>query len=173
MGEARHSNLERDMCDTYCIRCIMKRIVESGVAASASGVTSYASGVTTFASSVTAFASGVTAFAGRPTFRQIHFGPNGFRPMLFSSYPGFVQSTFVQDLYSSILFSSNFSPFPFFVIKKQKLQILRISVDTLFRFVARFARVRIEDSSLNRCALNGIQRDFFGGDFFRGDFDVS
>ena len=90
MGEARHSNLERDMCDTYCIRCIMKRIVESGVAASASGVTSYASGVTTFASSVTAFASGVTAFAGRPTFRQIHFGPNGFRPMLFSSYPGFV-----------------------------------------------------------------------------------
>ena len=33
---------------------------------------------------------------------------------------------------------------------------------TLFRFVARSARVRIEDSSFNRFALNGIQRDFFG-----------
>ena len=35
----------------------------------------------------------------------------------------------------------------------------------MFRFVARFARVRIEDSSVNRFALNGIQRDFFGGIF--------
>ena len=39
---------------------------------------------------------------GRPTFRPIRFGPNGFRlttfcPTLFSSNPGFVQSTFVQD----------------------------------------------------------------------------
>ena len=42
---------------------------------------------------------------------------------------------------------------------------LRFSVATLFRFVARFARVRIEDSSFNRFALNGIQRDFFGGIF--------
>ena len=41
---------------------------------------------------------------------------------------------------------------------------------SLFRFIARFARVRIEDPSFNRFALNGIQRDFFGGDFFRGDF---
>ena len=40
----------------------------------------------------------------------------------------------------------------------------------MFRFVARFARVRIEDSSLNRFALNGIQRDFFRRDFFRGNF---
>ena len=32
----------------------------------------------------------------------------------------------------------------------------RFSVATLFRLVARFARVRIEDSSLNRFALNGI-----------------
>jgi len=39
----------------------------------------------------------------------------------------------------------------------------------LFRFVARFARVRIEDSSFNRFALNGIQRDFFGG-IFPGGF---
>jgi len=38
----------------------------------------------------------------------------------------------------------------------------------LFRFVARFARVRIEDSSFNRFALNGILRDFFGGTFFGG-----
>ena len=38
----------------------------------------------------------------------------------------------------------------------------------MFRFVARFARVRIEDSSRNRFALNGIQRDFFGGIFSRG-----
>ena len=30
-----------------------------------------------------------------------------------------------------------------------------------------FPRVRIEDSSLNRFALNGIQRDFFWGDFIR------
>ena len=40
----------------------------------------------------------------------------------------------------------------------------------MFRFVARFARVKIEDSSRNRFALNGIQRDFYRGDFFRGDF---
>ena len=44
------------------------------------------------------------------------------------------------------------------------------SVATLFRFVARFARVRIEDSSFNRFALNGIQSDFFRGDFFLGGF---
>ena len=40
----------------------------------------------------------------------------------------------------------------------------------MFRFVARFARVRIEDSSFNRFALNGIQRDFFGGIFSGGIF---
>ena len=54
---------------------------------------------------------------GRPTFRPIHFGTNGFRPTLFTFNPGFVQSTFIQDLYSFILFLSNFSPFPFFVQK--------------------------------------------------------
>ena len=43
-------------------------------------------------------------------------------------------------------------------------------VATLFRFVARFARVRIEDSGFNRFALNGIQRDFFGGIFSGGIF---
>ena len=42
---------------------------------------------------------------------------------------------------------------------------IRFSVATLFRFVARFARVRIDDSSFNRFALNGIQRYFFGGIF--------
>ena len=40
---------------------------------------------------------------------------------------------------------------------------LRFSVATLFRLVARLARVRIEDASRNRFALNGIQRDFSGG----------
>ena len=49
----------------------------------------------------------------------------------------------------------------------QKKNWLRFSVATLFRFVARFNRVRIEDSSRNRFALNAIQRDFFGGIFFR------
>ena len=34
---------------------------------------------------------------------------------------------------------------------------LRFSVATVFRFVARYARVRIEDSSRNRFVLNGIQ----------------
>ena len=34
---------------------------------------------------------------------------------------------------------------------------LRFSVATLFQFVARFARVRIEDSNRNSFALNGIQ----------------
>ena len=33
----------------------------------------------------------------------------------------------------------------------------------LSRFIAHFAHVRIEDSSRNRFALNGIQRDVFGG----------
>ena len=46
------------------------------------------------------------------------------------------------------------------ILKKMQL---RFSVATLFRFVARFTRVRIEDSSRNRFALNGIQRDFSGG----------
>ena len=36
----------------------------------------------------------------------------------------------------------------------------------MLRLIARFARVRIEDSSRNMFALNGIQRDFFGGIFF-------
>ena len=45
---------------------------------------------------------------------------------------------------------------------------VRCSVATLFRFVARFARGRIEDSSFNRFALNGIQRDFFGAIFSGG-----
>ena len=40
----------------------------------------------------------------------------------------------------------------------------------MFRFVARFARVRIEDSSFNRFALNVIQRDLFGGIFSGGTF---
>ena len=40
----------------------------------------------------------------------------------------------------------------------------------MFRFVARFVCVRIEDSSLNRFALNGIRRDFFGGIFSGGIF---
>ena len=40
----------------------------------------------------------------------------------------------------------------------------------LLRFIARFARDRIEDSSLTKFALNGIQRDFFGGIFFPGGF---
>ena len=40
--------------------------------------------------------------------------------------------------------------------------LICFSVATLFRFVARFARVRIEESSRNRFALNGIQRDFSG-----------
>ena len=42
---------------------------------------------------------------------------------------------------------------------------LGFSVATLFRFVARFAPVRIEDCSRNRFALNGIQREFFRGIF--------
>ena len=46
---------------------------------------------------------------------------------------------------------------------EKKNSWLRFSVAALFRFVARFARIRIEDSSLNTFALNGIQRDFFGG----------
>ena len=41
-------------------------------------------------------------------------------------------------------------------------------VATLFRLVACFARVRIEDYSRNRFTLNGIQRDVFGGIFSRG-----
>ena len=57
---------------------------------------------------------------------------------------------------------------------RKKKNYLHFSVATLFRFVARFARVRIEDFSLNRFVLNGIQRDFFGrifsGGFFWGDF---
>ena len=40
------------------------------------------------------------------------------------------------------------------------------SVATLFRFVARFARVRIEDSNRNRFALNSIQKYFFGRIFY-------
>ena len=44
------------------------------------------------------------------------------------------------------------------------------SLTKLFRFAACFARVRIEDSSRNRFALNCIQRDFFRGDFFLGGF---
>ena len=38
-----------------------------------------------------------------------------------------------------------------------KKNVASFIVATLFRFVARFARVRIEDSSRNRFALNGIQ----------------
>ena len=40
---------------------------------------------------------------------------------------------------------------------KKIKNLLRFSVATLFRFVARFARDRIEDPSFNRFALNGIQ----------------
>ena len=39
---------------------------------------------------------------------------------------------------------------------KKNIHQLVFSVATLFRFVARFARVRIEDSSRNRFTLNGI-----------------
>ena len=39
--------------------------------------------------------------------------------------------------------------------KKEKKMLLRFSVATLFRFVARFAHARIEDSIFNRFALNG------------------
>ena len=46
--------------------------------------------------------------------------------------------------------------------------LLRFSVATLFWLVARFARVRIEHSSLNRFVLNGIRRDFFGRIFSGG-----
>ena len=45
----------------------------------------------------------------------------------------------------------------------------------MFRFVASFARVRIEESSWNRFALNGIQSDSSGGFFpvgFYPDTDV-
>ena len=47
---------------------------------------------------------------------------------------------------------------------------IRFSLVTLFRLVARLARVRVEDSSRNRFALIGIQRDFFGGIFPGGIF---
>ena len=40
----------------------------------------------------------------------------------------------------------------------------------MFRLVARFARVGIEQSSQNKFALNGIQRDYFGGIFSGGIF---
>ena len=46
---------------------------------------------------------------------------------------------------------------------KKKINFLGFSVAMLFQFVARFARVKIEDSNRNRFALNGIQR----GDFIR------
>ena len=54
------------------------------------------------------------------------------------------------------------------LLETKKCQ-LRFSVATLFRFVARFARVKIENSSRNRFALNVIQMDFCGGIFFRGN----
>ena len=51
-------------------------------------------------------------------------------------------------------------PYNYFKKKKNKYKInlLRFSVTALFRFVARFTRGRIEDSSRNRFALNGCQR---------------
>ena len=65
---------------------------------------------------------------------------------------------------------NNFFFYFFFLNLKKKLKnILCFSVATLFRFVARFARGRIENPSFNRFALNGIQRYFFGG-FFPGGF---
>ena len=51
---------------------------------------------------------------------------------------------------------------------KEKNQ-LRFSVATLFRFVARFLRVRIVDSSWTRFALNAFKWIFSGG-FFPGGF---
>ena len=51
--------------------------------------------------------------------------------------------------------------------EKKKCQFL-FSVTTLFLFEPLFARVRIEDSSRNRFALNGIQSDFFGRMFTGG-----
>ena len=68
---------------------------------------------------------------------------------------------FLAGLFPSRSFSRRFFPRRFF--------FSFIFLSTLFRFVARFARVRIEDSSFNRFALNGIQRDFSGG-FFPGGF---
>ena len=47
---------------------------------------------------------------------------------------------------------------------------VRFSVATLFWLVALFVRVRIEDSSRNRFAFNGIPRHFFGGIFSEGIF---
>ena len=47
-----------------------------------------------------------------------------------------------------------------------KIKLLLLSYPT----VARFAGVRIEDSSFNRFALNSIQRYFFGWIFFGGIF---
>ena len=46
---------------------------------------------------------------------------------------------------------------------EKKNSSIFFSIATLFRFVVRFARVRIEDSSRNRFTLSGIQSDFFGG----------
>ena len=43
---------------------------------------------------------------------------------------------------------------PIFVWPKR---LRYVSVAMLFRFVAHFARIRIEDSSQNMCALNGIE----------------
>ena len=51
--------------------------------------------------------------------------------------------------------------------RPEKKNQLRCSVATLFPVVARFARVRNEDSSRNRFAVNGIQRIFFRWDFIR------
>ena len=48
------------------------------------------------------------------------------------------------------------SPRPKF--PREKKMLLRFSVATLFRYIARFARGRIEDHSFNRFALNGIPK---------------
>ena len=54
--------------------------------------------------------------------------------------------------------------------KKKKKKLASFFSSYVVLVVARFARVMIEDSSLNRFVLNGVQRDFFGGTFSRGIF---
>ena len=67
------------------------------------------------------------------------------------------RSTAFKGIFSGGFFPGGFFPGEFFSTAL---------VDTMFE--ARFARIRIEDSSFNRFALNGIQRDFFGGIFSGG-----
>ena len=76
---------------------------------------------------------------GSGTFRRHRFGTAGSAPSF--RHWTFRRRTFRRQDYRA--------PELFFWIC--------LSVATLFRFVARFARVRIEDSSRNRFTLDGIQ----------------